>query len=162
MKLVSFGSSLVLAMLAATGCTPSPEPQSLSPQRSRFVIRPDEAGPYIDRRVRLFRQFSYDRARASGQHFPAYGRWLSEVARAMHVGRLAPSADDPLVVDAQAELEPFQSPLPRTRDLETLAAIREQTRLGSLGRVLTDPFTDQSMETRQAAAARLTEAISLP
>ena len=113
-------------------------------------------------RTRIFHQFVFNSAKRSGEPLTEYRKWLTAVTTAVQTAGSPPTSGSELIVNAQAELKLYMQQIQDTKDIEKLAAIKERTELGSLGRILVDGFKDQSPSIRAAAANAIADDIGVP
>jgi len=125
------------------------------------AARPDEVAALVDSRMKLLRQYALEPARAVGGSYPSYNRWLGAVASAIRSGSDGPGMSDANAVAGDAELDATRRPYPQTKDLQLLAAIKQQSHLTTLGPVLTTTFKQEPSSVRAAAADRLLAAYRL-
>ncbi|WP_404712168.1 hypothetical protein [Sphingomonas sp. MMS24-J13] len=160
LQLAMFLGLFLSLACCATGKADEPVPAAR--QYRTYVIKPEDVKSVVKVRTKLFHEYLLNSAIASGQSLPEYNKWLSAVTSAVRSGSAPPSRESPLTINAQLELKPFLKPMPQTRDLEALGAIREQTELGKLGGILVDGFKDQATAIRAAGASAIADDIGTP
>lgn len=97
----------------------------------------------------------------SERRFPRYNQWLAQVSESV---RRHEVEDGGVISDrAQVELTPLMQALPlEAKDIEKLAAMREQTQFRMIARNITHGMRCQADEQRAAAADFLHANFALP
>jgi hypothetical protein len=152
-------AAFVITAISITGCANPSTPSKPTFVSQALVIPPAEASGFVDARMKIFVQYVYGPAKATGGAFPAYKRWLSACAAAIQDG--VPANLTQPGNAANLELASYKVPLGPTKDLELIAAYSQGTDLNKLAGQLLEIFNNQSVATRTAAATALQGGYSL-
>jgi hypothetical protein len=115
----------------------------------------------IDAALKVFHNQVLPQAKASGHNFPAYYNWMVAVTEAVRRHELTDGGEASDL--AQGELAPFIPQIsPEIRDLETRAALREQTQFREMAKNITKRMHCQTDDRRSAAIDHLWSTYALP
>lgn len=126
--------------------------------RQLSVLKQQEVAALVDERMSTLREYVLNPARGEGQ-FPAYRRWLRGVAATIRMNGSLPRGTD--AGDGDAELAPFRKPIPMSRDLQKMAAIKQKSHLTNVGPWLVETFRGQPRAVRDEAANHLLASYNL-